>query len=60
MGYGDKKITIELTNHNTMIVHNLLAKESRRLNCEDDYSASQYRELVEIDKAIGYSGNFEY
>lgn len=60
MGYGDEKITIELTNHNTMIVHNLLAKESRLFNCEDDYSASQYRELVEIDKAIGYSGNFEY
>ena len=60
MGYGDKKIIIELTNHNTMIVHNLLEKESRKFNCEDDYSASQYRELVEIDKAIGYSGNFEY
>ena len=37
MGYGDKKITIELTNHNTMIVNNLLEKESRRLNREDDY-----------------------
>ena len=60
MGYGDEKVTIELTHHNTMILHNLLAKESRRFNCEDDYSASQYRELVEIDKAIGYSGNFEY
>lgn len=60
MGYGDEKITIELTNHNTMIVYNLLEKESRRLKCEDDFFARQYNELVEIDKAIGYSGNFEY
>lgn len=59
MLYGDTEFTITITRHNAMIIHNLLERESRKYDCEDDYSAKQYRELSDIDKAIGYSGAFD-
>lgn len=49
-------LTITITRHNAMVMHNLLERESRKYDCEDDWSASQFRELSDIDKALGYEG----
>lgn len=51
-------LTITITRHNAMVIHILLERESRKYDCEDDYSAKQYRELSDIDKALGYEGFF--
>lgn len=54
----NNELTITITRHNAMTIHNLLERESRKYDCEDDCFAKQYKELSDIDKALGYEGFF--
>lgn len=53
----NNELTITISNHNAMLIHFALVEYAKHI-CKDDCCKDEY-ELREIDKKLGYSGNFE-